>query len=66
MADPLRKKIEEKLEVCRNQQNNPNSKQYRANYTEWDDDDDLMVKQSVDINDSNYLGVEKLRSPASY
>ncbi|KAB7506736.1 Cyclin-H [Armadillidium nasatum] len=66
LADPLRKKIEEKLEVCRNQQNNPNSKQYRANYTEWDDDDDLMVKQSVDINDSNYLGVEKLRSPASY
>ena len=32
-SDAQKREIEAKLEKCRNQENNPNSAQYRTNYT---------------------------------
>ena len=60
-----RKELETKLEKCRNQQNNPNSSQYRANYSEWDDDD-LPILQPMDQDDLENLGVDRIRSPSAY
>ncbi|KAK7083080.1 hypothetical protein SK128_000866 [Halocaridina rubra] len=62
MSDSKRREIESKLERCRNQQNNPNSSQYRANYSEIDEDD-LPIAQSPVHED---MGVERLRSPSAY
>ncbi|XP_071526896.1 cyclin-H isoform X1 [Panulirus ornatus] len=64
LSDSIRREIEAKLEKCRNQQNNPNSSQYRANYSEWDDED-LPIAASPFTEDMN-LGVERIHSPSSY
>lgn len=64
MPDTKRKEIEAKLEKCRNQQNNPNSSQYRANYSEMDDDD-LPIAGSP-MQEDIALGVERIRSPPAY
>ncbi|XP_042230157.1 cyclin-H-like [Homarus americanus] len=64
LADAVRREIEAKLEKCRNQQNNPNSSQYRAHFSEWDDDD-LPIAASP-FNDDIGLGVERIRSPSTY
>ena len=53
------KELENRLEKCRNQQNNPNSSQYRANYSEWDDDD-LPIAQPFDQDDIECMGVDNL------
>lgn len=64
LSDAARKEIEAKLEHCRNQQNNPNSSQYRANYSEWDDED-LPIASSPFSGDVS-MGVERIRSPSAY
>lgn len=63
-SDTVRREIEGKLEKCRNQQNNPNSSQYRANYSEWDDDEVMMAASP--IQEDTTLGVERIRSPSNY
>lgn len=57
ITDSVRKELEAKLEVCRNQENNPNSDQYRAKHAEWDDDDMPPV---VTSNDDSNLDIEIL------
>lgn len=64
LSDTARKEIEAKLERCRNQQNNPNSSQYRANYSEWDDED-LPIASSPFSGDVS-MGMERIRSPSAY
>lgn len=64
MGDKKRKEIEAKLEKCRNQENNPNSSQYRANYSEIDEDD-LPIAASP-MQDDMGLGIERIRSPSTY
>ncbi|KAK8725572.1 hypothetical protein OTU49_010624 [Cherax quadricarinatus] len=64
LSDTVRREIEAKLEKCRNQQNNPNSSQYRANYSEWDDED--LPIAAAPYNDDLGLGVERIRSPSAY
>ncbi|XP_045131721.1 cyclin-H-like [Portunus trituberculatus] len=64
LSDSVKKEIEAKLERCRNQQNNPNSSQYRANYSEWDDED-LPIASSPFSGDVS-MGVERIRSPSAY
>ncbi|ROT78257.1 cyclin H [Penaeus vannamei] len=63
-SDTVRREIEGKLEKCRNQQNNPNSSQYRANYSEWDDDEVMMAASPM--QEDTTLGVERIRSPSNY
>lgn len=64
LSDPARKEIEAKLERCRNQQNNPNSSLYRANYSEWDDED-LPIASSPFSGEVS-MGMERIRSPSAY
>ncbi|CAL4170125.1 unnamed protein product, partial [Meganyctiphanes norvegica] len=62
--DPLRKEIDTKLEICRNQQNNPSSPHYRTNYTDFDDDPEIPQAPPEEGGDT--LGVQRIRSPSTY
>ncbi|XP_076066551.1 cyclin H [Oratosquilla oratoria] len=63
ISDATRREIEGKLEKCRNQQNNPNSSEYRANYADFDDDD-LPLAMPDDPMEG--VGIERItcRSPS--
>ncbi|XP_067004763.2 cyclin-H [Anabrus simplex] len=61
------RQIEKKLEVCRNQRNNPNSQIYKQRMLEMLDDDDerdyaRMVQEQAS-NDDRVVGVTKILSP---
>lgn len=62
--DPLRKEIDAKLEICRNQQNNPSSPHYRTNYTDFDEDPDLSHAPMEEGGDA--LGIQRIRSPSTF
>ncbi|XP_014212754.1 cyclin-H [Copidosoma floridanum] len=68
----LVKKLEKKLENCRNQDNNPDSEVYKRRMQEMIDEEDFLDNQkyaqivkSQAANDEKILGVTKVQSPGA-